>query len=114
MKPVPLKVARIGNSRGVRLPAATLERYRISDFVVMEERSDGILLRPQHSAGQKLSWEETANAMGSSREDWTEWDGVAADGLNDIPWEPGPQRGVTERPAPPYGTKGTPSRKKRS
>jgi antitoxin component of MazEF toxin-antitoxin module len=28
MKPVELKVARIGNSRGVRIPAATLERYR--------------------------------------------------------------------------------------
>ena len=31
-----LKVARIGNSRGVRLPAASLRRYRIGDSVVME------------------------------------------------------------------------------
>ena len=43
---VKLKVARIGNSRGVRQPAASLRRYRIGDSVVMEERSDGILLRP--------------------------------------------------------------------
>ena len=42
MKPVELKVARIGNSRGVRLPAPTPERYRIGATVVMEERSDGI------------------------------------------------------------------------
>ena len=42
MKPVELKVARLGNSRGVRLPAPTLERYRIGATVVMEERSDGI------------------------------------------------------------------------
>jgi antitoxin component of MazEF toxin-antitoxin module len=114
MKPVALKVARIGNSRGVRLPATTLERYRISDIVVMEERSDGILLRPQGSAGQKLSWEETANAMASSREDWSEWDGVAADGLEDIPWETARQRGVAEPPVPSDATKGTPPRNKRS
>jgi antitoxin component of MazEF toxin-antitoxin module len=31
-----LKVARIGNSRGVRLPARTLESYRIGDTVLME------------------------------------------------------------------------------
>src|ERR1700675_2666862 len=60
MKPVELKVARIGNSRGVRLPAPTLERYRIGATVVMEERSDGILLRPPGSVSPKLSWEETA------------------------------------------------------
>ena len=63
MKPVELKVTRIGNSRGVCLPAPTLERYRIGATVVMEERSDGILLRPPGSAGPKLSWEETAREM---------------------------------------------------
>ena len=31
MKPIRLKVARIGNSRGVRIPAPTLQRYRIGD-----------------------------------------------------------------------------------
>jgi antitoxin component of MazEF toxin-antitoxin module len=63
MKPVELKVTRIGNSRGVRLPGPTLERYRIGATVVMEERSDGILLRPPGSAGPKLSWEETAREI---------------------------------------------------
>ena len=41
MKPIELKVTRIGNSRGLIIPAATLERYRIGDSVVMEERTDG-------------------------------------------------------------------------
>ena len=45
MKPVELKVARIGNSRGVRI-LRTLARFHIGDSVVMEERADGILLRP--------------------------------------------------------------------
>jgi len=97
MKPVELKVARIGNSRGVRLPAATLERYRIGDTVVMEERSDGILLRPCGRVEQKLSWDETAEAMAASGEDWLEWDALASDGLDDAPWDtPRPKR-VAER-----------------
>jgi antitoxin MazE len=93
MKSVELKVARIGNSRGVRLPAATLARYGITDGVVMEERSDGILLRPIGKAAPKLSWEETAQAMAAAGEDWSEWDATVSDGLEELPWEPaGPRR----------------------
>ncbi|MBI3769713.1 MAG: AbrB/MazE/SpoVT family DNA-binding domain-containing protein [Deltaproteobacteria bacterium] len=81
-----LKVARIGNSRGVRLPAASLRRYRIGETVVMEERSEGILLRPTGPAVEKLSWEETAREMAASPEDWSAWGATAADGLDDVPW----------------------------
>ena len=97
MKPVELKVARIGNSRGVRIPAATLERYRIGASVVMEERSDGILLRPHGPASPKLSWEETAREMAVAAEDWEPWDAAAADGLEDIPWGSGRPGRVAER-----------------
>lgn len=86
MATVKLKVARIGNSRGVRLPAASLRRYRIGETVLMEERSDGILLRPTGPAVEKLSWEETAREMAGDREEWSAWDAVATDGLEDIPW----------------------------
>ena len=99
MKSVELKVARIGNSRGVRLPAATLERYCIGETVIMEERSDGILLRRSGRVEAKLSWTETADAMAEAREDWTEWDGVASDGLAEIPWDAQQPRQVAERPA---------------
>jgi antitoxin component of MazEF toxin-antitoxin module len=74
MKRIELKVARIGNSRGVRLPAATLARYHIGAAVHMEERSDGILLRPLRSAAEKLSWDDTALAMAAAREDWSDWE----------------------------------------
>jgi len=84
---VKLKVARIGNSRGVRLPAASLRRYRIGGTVLMEERSEGILLRPTGPAVEKLSWEETAREMAASHEDWSAWDAVIADGLDDVPWK---------------------------
>lgn len=96
MKPVELKVARIGNSRGVRLPAATLERYRIGEYVLMEERSDGILLRPAGAAAPLLSWDETARQMAASNEDWSDLDVTIADGLEVVPWEGGESRRVAE------------------
>ena len=97
MKPTELKVARIGNSRGVRIPARTLERYRIRATVVMEERSDGILLRPPGPARPKLSWEETAREMAAQAEDWTDWETTVADRLEEIPWEPAKPGRVAER-----------------
>jgi len=96
MKPVELKVTRIGNSRGVRIPAATLARYHVDERVVMEERSDGILLRPVGEAISKLSWEETAREMAAAGEDWTEWDATAADGLEAVPWTPTRPRRAAE------------------
>ncbi len=91
-----LKITRIGNSRGVRLPAESLKRYRIGETVVMEERSDGILLRPTGPAVAKLSWEETARAMAANGEDWSDWDTLSADGLDQIPWERDRPRRVAE------------------
>ena len=79
MKQVELKVARIGNSRGVRIPATTLARYRIGDSVVMEERTEGILLRPRRAASPKLSWEDTVAEMAAQPEDWSDWDATLAD-----------------------------------
>jgi antitoxin component of MazEF toxin-antitoxin module len=106
---VKLKVARIGNSRGVRLPAAALRRYRIGETVLMEERSEGILLRPTGPAVEKLSWEETARAMGASREDWSAWDTATADGLDDLLWQ-NDRKGRVAEPRTRYRAR--PSRKK--
>jgi len=98
MATMKLKVARIGNSRGVRLPAASLRRFRIGDTVMMEERSDGILLRPTGPAVEKLSWEDTAREMAASGEDWSAWGTVAADGLEHLPWRADGKSRVAEAP----------------
>ena len=82
-----LKITRIGNSRGVRLPADTLRRYHMGDEVLMEVLAEGILIRPLGPAVEKLSWEDTAKAMAATREDWGDWDAVATDGLSEIPWD---------------------------
>lgn len=103
MRSVELKVARIGNSRGVRIPAQTLDRYGIGGFVVMEERSDGILLRTPGAVSPKLSWEETAREMAAEAEAWDEWELTYADGLNEIPWDSKRPARVAERPASSEG-----------
>jgi antitoxin component of MazEF toxin-antitoxin module len=96
MKPIEIKVARIGNSRGVRLPAGTLDRYDIGDTVIMEERLEGILLRPHGPPIQKLSLQETARQMASEQEDWSEWDVTNSDGLDKLPWDNRAPRKVAE------------------
>jgi len=65
MKDSTLKVVRIGNSRGVRLPAPLLARYRIKTRLLVEERPEGILLKSVRD--DRLSWEETAKAMATAR-----------------------------------------------
>lgn len=104
MKTITLKIARIGNSKGIRLPAAVLRRYRIGAAVLMEEKSEGILLRPSGSYVEKLSWSETAAEMAAAGESRGEWEVVADDGLEILPWDKKRPGGVTEKPAS-YGTR---------
>ena len=75
-----LKVVRIGNSRGVRLPKAILERYAIKDALIAEERSEGLLLRG--GSDRRLSWADTAKEMAREREDWSDLEAAVADGLD--------------------------------
>jgi antitoxin MazE len=81
MKPakLELKVVQIGNSRGVRLPKAVMERYQIKDALVLEAREDGLLLRGKKD--KRMTWEETARDMAREKEDWSDLDTAVADGL---------------------------------
>ncbi len=97
MKSIELKVARIGNSRGVRLPAESLRRYGIGAVVLMEERSDGLLLRTPGPGVEKLTWADTAREMAAESGAWNEWDSTTTDGLDDIPWTPGPSRHAADK-----------------
>jgi mRNA interferase MazF len=99
MKIQELKVARIGNSRGVRLPASSLKRYAVGAELVMEERAEGILLRPKGPGVEKLSWEETAGEMAGGGEDWSEWDALDGEGLDSVPWESSRPGRIAEKAA---------------
>ena len=86
MKVAELKVTRVGNSRGIRLPAEMLRRYQIGDRVLVEMRPDEIVLRPKRKAGQKLSWAETYRQMAQADEDWADWE-AAPEGLASVAGE---------------------------
>ena len=77
---------RIGNSQGVRIPKALLQKYDLSDLLVLEETEQGILLRKKQE--DKLSWEETFKAMAREDEDWTDLDAALSDGLEEHGVEP--------------------------
>jgi antitoxin MazE len=81
MKSIELAITRIGNSRGIRIPADILRRYKLGKTVILEERCDELALRPVKQA--KLSWKETYAEMAAEKEDWSEWDVTSGDGLND-------------------------------
>jgi len=81
---IDIKVVRIGNSRGIRLPKALLARYQIRDAAVLEVREDGLLLRGKRDG--RLSWEETYRECAREREDWKDLEGTLADGLDEDAW----------------------------
>lgn len=81
-----LKVVRIGNSRGVRLPAQLLSRYRIRESVEVECTASGIVLRPRRDA--KLSWEDTFKEMRREQEEkgdeFSDFEATRGDGLSSL------------------------------
>jgi len=79
---IELKLSRIGNSKGIRLPASLLKRYQIEDVVLVEEGSDSITLRPRHT--RKLSWNATAAEMAREKENWLELEAALGDGLDQL------------------------------
>jgi hypothetical protein len=79
----------------------------------MEERADGILLRPRRAAGPKLSWDATARAMADEPENWSAWDATLSDGLDQIPWEPTPAKRVAENRRTYSAAQGKPKRPKK-
>ncbi len=81
---IELKVVQIGNSRGVRLPKTVLDRYAITDALVLEAREEGLLLR--NKKDKRLSWEDTYKEMAREREDWSDLDTTTADGLDKESW----------------------------
>ena len=75
-----VQIIPIGNSKGIRLPKAILQKYGFSETLLLEETEQGILLRSIETP--KLSWEETFKAMAAEQEDWDDFEDTLLDGLN--------------------------------
>jgi len=80
-----IKLVPIGNSKGVRIPKALLQKYGLNNSLLLEETDRGLLLRKKEDS--KLSWEDTYKAMADEREDWADFDAMLFDGLEDEDFE---------------------------
>ena len=80
-----VKLVPIGNSKGVRIPKALLDKYGMKDSLLIEETEGGLLLRTKEKG--KMSWEETYKAMSEEKENWDDFDTTLLDGLEDEDFE---------------------------
>ena len=75
------KLVPIGNSKGVRIPKALLQKYGLKNSLLIEETDKGLLLRNKEE--NKLSWEDTYKAMANKKEHWDDFDTTLLDGLEE-------------------------------
>jgi antitoxin MazE len=81
-----LRLAQIGNSRGVRLPKALIRKHGLENGLVLEDRGHELVITPR-GGPKKLSWEATYQEMAVAGEACSDWDCSVADGLDTIPWD---------------------------
>ena len=75
-----VKLIPIGNSKGIRLPKALLDKYGWNDRLMLEELEESVVLRGKET--HNLSWEETYRDMAAESEDWSDFDIAMADGVD--------------------------------
>ena len=80
-----IKLIPIGNSKGIRIPKALLQKYGLSNPLLLEETNKGLLLRKKKD--NKLSFEDTYRAMANEKEDWGDFDAALLDGLENEDFE---------------------------
>ena len=84
-----IKIIRIGNSQGIRLPKPLLQKYGLDKELILEEIEEGILLRKPE--GRRLSWEDTYREIAADRgerAEWVELDTALLDGIGGDEYDP--------------------------
>ena len=76
-----VKLVPIGNSKGIRIPKALLQKYGLKNSLLIEETDKGLLLRNKEEG--KLSWEDTYKSMANEKENWDDFNTTLLDGLED-------------------------------
>ncbi len=76
-----VKLVSVGNSKGIRIPKSLIQKYGLSENLLLEETEEGLLIR--HKNEDKLSWEETYKSMADEQESWDDFDDAVADGLEE-------------------------------
>jgi antitoxin component of MazEF toxin-antitoxin module len=81
-----VRLIRIGNSRGIRIPREMMRIFGLQEGAEMEleERREGILLRIGESAHGLMPWDVAYQEMAAESEEtqeWSDWDLTAGDGV---------------------------------
>ena len=76
-----LSIVSIGNSKGIRIPKAVLDKYQIKDMVDIEMRDDALVLKPVRHPRQ--GWEEAFRQMHQNGDDKL----LIPDVFDDETWE---------------------------
>ncbi|MEE4363261.1 MAG: AbrB/MazE/SpoVT family DNA-binding domain-containing protein [Desulfotignum sp.] len=76
-----VKLVPIGNSKGIRIPKALLQKYGLTDSLILEEKNNGLFIRNKEEI--RLSWKDTYKSMAEENEDWEDFDITLLDGLDD-------------------------------
>ncbi len=79
IRAIDIKLIPIGNSKGIRIPKALLQKYGLSNPLLLEETNKGLLLRKKED--NKLSFEDTYKAMADEKENWGDLDVALLDGI---------------------------------
>ena len=62
-----VQLARVGNSRGIRIPKAVLEQCRLGETAELRVERDRLIIEPQRRPRQ--GWAEAFRAAGSPEND---------------------------------------------
>lgn len=80
-----VRVIRIGNSRGLRIPKAILEQTGIRDEVEIEVEIDRIIVRPVQNA--RDGWDVAFQAMAAKGDDTLQMGDEVAESFDATEWE---------------------------
>ena len=61
MNSIKVKIVRIGNSKGIRLPKALIEQYNMKNEVLLETKKDAVVIHPVENP--RAGWEESFKRM---------------------------------------------------
>jgi len=75
------KIIRIGNSQGIRLPAALIKQYELKEAIEIIPTPDGILIQPSKGIIPRSEWEAILSKMTPPAAENTDWDTTLGDGI---------------------------------
>jgi antitoxin MazE len=85
MPTVKIKVVRIGNSRGIRIPKVILDQCHINDEVELETKEDCLVIKSSHTA--RDGWGTAFQKMHENQDDILMMDDSVTNEFDGEEWE---------------------------